>query len=177
MHLADAEPARVRALIRFALLISTGMSVCFGAALAGFASPLADLFHDPGLTSAFVVVGAALPAFTFRDLALAANQGWRTQRAFALIGWFYEPIVRFGLTACALALGLGLDGALVRCWWAPGRPLWQPGSRSRGASERLPGTGSPRRPRCLAGLLCQLGHHARVHRTDLGGHPAPWRAR
>ena len=122
VHLADAEPARVRALIRFALLISTGMSVCFGAALAGFASPLADLFHDPGLTSAFVVVGAALPAFTFRDLALAAIQGWRTQRAFALIGWFYEPIVRFGLTACALALGLGLDGAfgalLVGAWTA-----------------------------------------------------------
>lgn len=48
VHLADAEPARVRALIRFALLISTGMSVCFGAALAVFASPSPTSSMIPG---------------------------------------------------------------------------------------------------------------------------------
>jgi O-antigen/teichoic acid export membrane protein len=122
VHLAESEPARVRSLVRFAVLISTGASLVLGALLVVFASPLADVFHDPGLSTGFVVVGASLPAFTFRDLALAAIQGWRTQRAFALIGWFYEPIVRFALTALALAVGLGLGGAfgalLVGSWTA-----------------------------------------------------------
>lgn len=112
VYLAESEPARVRALIRFAVLVSMGASVVLGVLLVVFASPLANVFHDPSLSTGFVVVGAALPAFTFRDLALAAIQGWRTQRAFALIGWVYEPILRFGLTALALGVGLGLDGAL-----------------------------------------------------------------
>lgn len=122
VHLADAEPARVRALVRFTLIVATAASVLLGALLAILASPLADLFHDPGLATAFRVAGAALPAFTFRDLALAAIQGWRSQRAFALVGWFYEPIARFVLTAATLALGLGLGGAfgalLVGAWTA-----------------------------------------------------------
>lgn len=112
VHLAESDPARVRSLVRFTVLLSTGASVVLGALLVCFAAPLAQLFHDPGLRVGFVVVGASIPAFSFRDLALAAIQGWRTQRAFALIGWFYEPIVRLALTAGALALGFGLDGAL-----------------------------------------------------------------
>ncbi|MGI9157362.1 MAG: flippase [Marmoricola sp.] len=120
VHLAESEFPTVRSLIRFAILVSSAVSVVLGTALVVFASPLASAFHNPSLSTGFVVVGAALPAFTFRDLALAALQGWRTQRAFALIGWVYEPIVRFALTAFGLAFGFGLDGAfgalLLGCW-------------------------------------------------------------
>jgi O-antigen/teichoic acid export membrane protein len=122
VHLSESDPARVRSLIRFTVLVSTGSSLVLGGLLVVFAAPLSHVFHDPGLRTGFVVVGASLPAFTFRDLALAAIQGWRTQRAFALIGWFYEPIARLVLTAGALALGLGLRGAfgalLVGAWTA-----------------------------------------------------------
>lgn len=113
MHLADDEPERVRPLVRFAMLTSGGVSLALGGALVGAARPLADAFGDPGLATGFVCVGLALPALTVRDLCLAATQGWRSQRAFALIGWIYEPLARLALTGILLAAGVGVTGAFV----------------------------------------------------------------
>ena len=51
-------------------------------------------------------------AVTIEGAALAATQGWRSQRAFTLIGQILQPGLRLLLTALAVWQGLGLMGAL-----------------------------------------------------------------
>lgn len=122
VHLVDEEPGKIRSLVRFSLIITGVVSLLLGLALVLLAGQIAGLFHNRGLTTGLVLVGCTLPAFTIRDLSLAATQGWRSQRAFTVIGWIYEPVVRVVLTATALALGWGLNGAfgalLVGSWTA-----------------------------------------------------------
>jgi O-antigen/teichoic acid export membrane protein len=114
IHLADDDPARLRGTIRLGLVVTLAASSTIGAALALAGGPVAGLFHDPQLATGIRLVGLTLPAATFSDAALAATQGWRTQRAFTFIGRIFEPVLRLSLTVLALAFGAGLDGA----FWA-----------------------------------------------------------
>ena len=93
-HVADGDPGAVRATIRLALQVSGTVALCLAAALILCSSALASLFHDPGLRLGFVLVATALPACVVRDLTLAATQGWRSQRAFTLVAWVVEPLLR-----------------------------------------------------------------------------------
>lgn len=120
IHLADDDPARLRGTIRLGMGLSLGSSALLGALLVGLAGPLSHLFHDSALVTGLRLTGLTLPAATFTDAALSATQGWRTQRPFTLIGRVYEPVARLALTAVALLVGLGIDGA----FWALAIAAW-----------------------------------------------------
>lgn len=125
MYLADDDPAKVRGTVLLGMGLSIVGSAVLGALLIATAGPLASgVFHDPHLALGLRLTGLTLPAATFSDAALAATQGWRTQRPFTLIGRIYEPLTRLTLTAVALALGFGLPGAfwalVIGSWTAAG---------------------------------------------------------
>lgn len=113
VQLADRDPAAVRGTIRLCMSVSIGVSVVLAAGLALASGQLADLFNDPTFANDIILVALVLPAATIRDTSLAATQGWRSQKAFTLIGWVYEPLARLALTALALIAGFGLTGAFV----------------------------------------------------------------
>jgi O-antigen/teichoic acid export membrane protein len=123
IQLADDDPARLRGTIRLGLVLTLAVSSAIGAALALGSGWVADLFHDPQLATGIRLVGLTLPAATFSDAALAATQGWRTQRPFTFIGRIFEPVVRLSLTVLALLVGAGLDGA----FWAVAVGAWATG--------------------------------------------------
>ncbi|MCA2214359.1 flippase [Jidongwangia harbinensis] len=127
VHLADDDPAAVRGTVRLALLVSGGAATVLGGGLALAAPWLADRLHDPALTTGLRLMALTLPAMTICEAALAATRGWRSQRAFTLIGQVYEPVCRLVLTAVLLALGAGLTGAfwaiVVAGWTAAGWAL------------------------------------------------------
>ncbi|WP_154402597.1 oligosaccharide flippase family protein [Nocardioides speluncae] len=113
MRLADDDGGRVRATIRFSLVVTTIAAVVLAVALALASGGFASVFHDDDMRLGFVLAAVALPAITLRDACLAATQGWRTQRDFTLIGWIGEPVARLALTGLALAAGWGLEGAFL----------------------------------------------------------------
>ena len=112
MHVADADASRLRGTLRLGLGLTVMASTLIGAVLAGLAPWVARTLGDATLTEGVRLVALSLPAVTFSDAALAATQGWRTQRPFTLIGRVFEPALRLGLTAAALAVGLGFVGAM-----------------------------------------------------------------
>ena len=113
VHLAEGDAAGVRGTIRFGLCSALGLSVLLAALIGASAHPIADLFHHPAFATELHLVAITLPAATMRDACLAATQGWRSQRAFAVVGWICEPLLRLTLTALAIALGWGLTGAFA----------------------------------------------------------------
>lgn len=121
VHLADDDPAAVRGTVRLALGVSGGAAALLGVLLALAAPWLADRLHDPALTGGLRLMALTLPAMTLCEAALAATRGWRSQRAFTLIGQIYEPVGRLLLTAILLVLGAGLTGAfwaIVAAGWS-----------------------------------------------------------
>jgi O-antigen/teichoic acid export membrane protein len=114
VHLADNDAAAVRGTVRLGLLMSAAGAGVLGVLLALGAPWLAERLHDPGLTTGLRLMALTLPAATITEAALAATRGWRSQRAFTLIGQIYEPACRLLVTVLLLALGFGLDGA----FWA-----------------------------------------------------------
>jgi O-antigen/teichoic acid export membrane protein len=152
VHLADDDAAAVRGTVRLGLLVSAGGAAVLGAALAGAAPWLAERLHDPGLTPGLRLVGLALPATTILEAALAATRGWRSQRAFTLIGQIYEPVCRLVLTVLALLAGWGIGGAywaiVVGTWSAAVLALMALGRRLRS----LPAGPPTYRPRQLFGF-------------------------
>ncbi|MEV1288073.1 oligosaccharide flippase family protein [Micromonospora sp. NPDC049679] len=133
VQLADDDPAAIRGTIRLGLAISAGSSALIGAALAVAAPRLAELLHDPQLTTGLRLMALTLPASTVCEAALAATRGWRTQRPFTLIGQLYEPGCRLALTALALAGGAGVTGA----YWALVVAAWSAGALALAALWRL----------------------------------------
>lgn len=121
VHLADDDPAAVRGTVRLALAVSAGAATLLGAALAVAAPWLAGQLNDPALTPGLRLMALTLPAMTVCEAALAATRGWRSQRAFTLIGQVYEPLCRLVLTAVLLIAGAGLTGsfwAIVAAGWS-----------------------------------------------------------
>jgi O-antigen/teichoic acid export membrane protein len=121
MHVADGDAARLRGTLRMGLGLTVLASVVIGGLLAAVAPWVARTLGDPSMATGVQLVALSLPAVTFSDAALAATQGWRTQRPFTLIGRIFEPGLRLALTAGALAMGLGFEGAMwsvVAAAWA-----------------------------------------------------------
>ncbi|MEJ7708155.1 MAG: flippase [Nocardioidaceae bacterium] len=112
IHLADDDPARLRGTVWLGLGLTLVCSTAIALALALSSSLVAGLFHDPTLRSGLILVALTLPASALQDAALAATQGWRSQKAFALIGLIFDPISRLLLTVAAILFGAGLTGAL-----------------------------------------------------------------
>ena len=111
IHLAEHDAARLRGALRIGLGTSVGLSVIVACLLAAVADPLSSVFGHSIEPAGIRLVALALPAATIRDAALAGVQGWRTQRAYALVWLITEPIARLGLTVAAIAAGLGVNGA------------------------------------------------------------------
>ncbi|MGW4462007.1 flippase [Micromonospora sp. NPDC004704] len=127
VHLADDDPAAIRGTIRLGVGISAAASTVIAVGLALGAPWLAEALNDPQLTTGLRLAALTLPAATVCEAALAATRGWRTQRAYALIGQVYEPGARLLLTVVALVVGAGLTGAfwavVVASWSAAGFAL------------------------------------------------------
>jgi O-antigen/teichoic acid export membrane protein len=142
VYLADEDPAGVRGTVRLCTTISVAAAVVLAGVLLLTAPQVASVFHDSGLVTGIRLVALTLPAVTLRDAALAATQGWRTQRAFTLIGWIYEPLARLGLTAIALATGMGLTGAflaiLIASWTSALAACWSLWRRMRRTPSARP---------------------------------------
>lgn len=120
VYLADDDAPGLRGTLRFAQRSVMGATVGLSLLLAIGAEQLSDWLNGSVTSGGIVAVAATLPALTYRELALAATQGWRTQKAFAVIGWIFEPVTRLVLTAGALLAGMRLDGvfaALVVSTW------------------------------------------------------------
>lgn len=120
MRLADEDPGAVRGTIRLGMAIAVGLGLAVAAVVAVLAGWLADLLHESGMRDGILLVSAAILASTIEGAALAATQGWRSQRAFTLIGSIIDPGLRLVLTAVAVWQGLGLMGAL----WAVVISTW-----------------------------------------------------
>ena len=112
MRLADADPGGVRGTIRLGMLVAVGGSLVVSTLLAVFSEQVASLLNEPGLQPGILLVAVAVTAVTIEGAALAATQGWRSQRAFTLIGQILDPGLRLVLTALALWFGFGLMGSL-----------------------------------------------------------------
>lgn len=114
VHLADRDQPAVHGTTRLGVGISTAGAVVLGVILYVAAPALVSgVFNDDRLITPLRYVALALPAATFTDAALSATQGFRTMKAYALIGMVFEPLTRFLLTIVLIAAGLGLTGAMV----------------------------------------------------------------
>ena len=113
IFLADDDSSRVRGTIRLGVGVTIGASLVISTALALFAPTVARLYDNPALESGIRWIALALPAASFADAALAATQGWRSQREFALIGRIGDPLGLLAFTALFISLGWGVDGAII----------------------------------------------------------------
>ncbi len=112
-HLVDGDAGGVRGTVRLGLALTVVGGVLLGALLAAFAEPIAAAFNDPALVVGLRSVGISLPAAVLLEAALAATQGWRTQKPYALIGYLYEPSARLVLTVLLVLGGLGINAAFI----------------------------------------------------------------
>jgi len=112
MCLADGDAGAVRGTIRLGMSVAVVGSIVVSLSLAALSGWVADLLHEPRLKDGILLVALCVMAVTIEGAALAATQGWRSQRAFALIGQILDPGLRLLLTALAVWSGLGLMGAL-----------------------------------------------------------------
>jgi O-antigen/teichoic acid export membrane protein len=114
VHLAEQDRASLVGTVRLGLGVSCGAAVLLAVVLYAVADIVAvSAFGDPRFVFPLRVVAATLPATVFTDAALAATQGWRTMRPYALIGLVFEPACRIVLTVVALSAGWGLRGAML----------------------------------------------------------------
>lgn len=112
MRLADGDDGAVRGTIRLGLVAAVTLSIAVAAILALGSDQVAELLNEPDLSPGLLLVAVSLIALTIEGAALAATQGWRSQRAFTMIGSIIDPGLRLVLTALALWQGMGLLGAL-----------------------------------------------------------------
>jgi O-antigen/teichoic acid export membrane protein len=120
IHLADGDVARLRGTVRLGMGITAGGSLALAVVLALVAPVVAHLMGDEQLAAGVRLVALTLPAHALSEAALAATQGWRTQKAYTLIGRIFDPVLRLGLTAVALWAGYGYLGAM----WALAVASW-----------------------------------------------------
>ena len=114
VHRAERDPGSVRGVVRLGIALTTGSSLLLGIGLF-FAAPwLVDVvFHDERLVVPLQFVALTLPAATLMDSALAATQGYRTMKPYAVIGLMFEPLARLGVTALLISRGTGLRGTMA----------------------------------------------------------------
>ena len=114
VHLAERDLGGVRGTVQLGVTIATLSAAVLGAALFAAAPWLVDVaFHEPELVMPLRFVALALPAAAFTDVALAATQGYRTMKPFALIGLLFEPVLRLALVVLLLVQGMGLRGVMT----------------------------------------------------------------
>ena len=171
VHRAERDPGSVRGVVRLGIALTTGSSLLLGIGLF-FAAPwlVEVVFHDARLVLPLQIVALTLPAATLMDSALAATQGYRTMKPYAVIGLMFE-----------LARAPGCDRPAAqprhRAAWDDDRAAGQ--QRGGCAARRgrpVPAAGAPTTPtryhlRDLFGFsMVEPGWRHGHHRTDLGRH-------
>jgi O-antigen/teichoic acid export membrane protein len=113
VHRATGDTAAVHGTIRLTLGLTVLISLALAIVLFVAAPWLADdVFDDSRLRVALGFVALTLPALAFLDVSLAATRGFKSMKAFALIGLVLEPGLRVALTVVLVVLGAGLQGAM-----------------------------------------------------------------
>jgi O-antigen/teichoic acid export membrane protein len=112
IYLADNDPSHLRGTVRLGIGLTVAGSMSIGILLAVFSGDISQLLHDPTLRLPIILVAATLPASSFEDAALSATQGWRSQKARAVVGQILDPGLRLAFTVTAVLLGAGLTGAM-----------------------------------------------------------------
>jgi len=114
VHRAERDPGSVRGVVRLGIALTTGSSLLLGIGLF-FAAPwlVEVVFHDERLVLPLQFVALTLPAATLMDSALAATQGYRTMKPYAVIGLMFEPLARLGVTALLISRDTGLRGTMT----------------------------------------------------------------
>ena len=112
IHLADADVRRLRGTVRLGMGITAAGSLALAVALGLLAPTVAHVMGDAQLETGVRLVALTLPAHALSEAALAATQGWRTQKAYTVIGRIFDPVLRLVLTVAALWLGYGYLGAM-----------------------------------------------------------------
>ena len=114
VHRVDGDAGAVRGTVRLGLGVTVGFALSFAVALHVAAPWLArHAFDDPRLLTPLRYVAWTLPFATFMESALAATQGFKTMKPFALIALIFEPGFRLALTWIAVDSGRGLRGAVI----------------------------------------------------------------
>lgn len=114
VHRVDGDVAAVRGTVRLGLGVTVSFALCFAAVLHLAAPWLArSAFDDPRLLAPLRYVAWTLPFATVMESALAATQGFKTMKPFALIALIFEPGARLVLTWIAVDTGRGLRGAMI----------------------------------------------------------------
>jgi O-antigen/teichoic acid export membrane protein len=114
VHRAEGDDGALRGTLRLALGVSVAVALALAAVLYAAAPWLSDrVFNDSRLLVALRFVALMLPAVAFLDVSLAATKGFKTMKAFALIGFVFEPALRVALTTLLVLLGAGLPGAMA----------------------------------------------------------------
>ena len=114
VHRVDRDAGAVRGTVHVGIGVTVGFAVCFAAALHLAAPWLArTAFDDVRLLTPLRYVAWTLPFATFMESALAATQGFKTMKPFALIALILEPAFRLALTWYAIETGRGIRGAMV----------------------------------------------------------------
>ena len=94
IHLADADVRRLRGTVRLGMGITAAGSLALAVALALLAPTIARVMGDEQLETGVRLVALTLPAHALSEAALAATQGWRTQKAYTVIGRIFDPVLR-----------------------------------------------------------------------------------
>lgn len=114
IHRADDDVGRLYGVVRLGLVIPTAAGCVVGAVLLVYAQPIAlNLFGEPRMTVLLQLLALTLPATVLTDVALAATQGFKTMRPYAMIGLIFEPLARLFLTGIVLATGRGVTAAFA----------------------------------------------------------------
>lgn len=114
VHLVEADGGAMRGTVRLSLGVTTAFAMVLGTGLYLTAPWLVErAFHEPRLLMPLRYAALTLPAATFTDAALAATKGFKTMKAFALVGLVLKPAIRLGLTLGLVSGGMGLRGAMI----------------------------------------------------------------
>lgn len=120
IFLRDGDAAALHGTIRLGLWFSGALSAVFALALYLSSDILANsVFDEPDLVAGIKYASVSLVPATLMLTAITATQGFRSMRAYALVGSMLEPGLRFLGAGIALAAGAGVDGCLAAFAAAP----------------------------------------------------------
>lgn len=114
IFLRDGDLAALHGTIRLGLWFSGVLSAVCAIGLYLGSDVLANsVFDEPDLVAGIRYAALSLVPSTVMLTAINATQGFRSMRAYALIGSMLEPGLRFLGAGVALSVGAGVDGCLA----------------------------------------------------------------
>src|SRR5207247_7819484 len=112
IHRVDRREGALRGTLRVGIGIPFAAAILLGSSLWIASAWLArSVLHDPGVRMPLELAAGSLPFYVTYKVALAATQGYKAMRHYAL-NLALEPMLRLALSAVLIAIGLGCWGAL-----------------------------------------------------------------